>query len=466
MGLLRRGIYPELAEGLLAMTCIELNELMNMLAKLKPPQIFLIFLALFSGYFFYFFHDIGNVNFFFWDESLYANAARAYLTSSKPYPVPDHPPFGKEVLAVGLYLFGDNPVGWRFFSVCFGALACTLISYLAYRISERMGVGLFVGALLFLDPLFVVHFRLGLLDPPLTALLLVSTCLAYQCYAGKKLRLWLLIPLTVSLGLAVATKMLALFFIPILWALVVLRLWREPSRFSKIILATLLFTLIPPLVFLGTYLILGYTGRETYQLVKFMFAWHRTAEAYVPLTSRWYEWFYIKNPVWYFVKKVPDQEGMMRGVMGTGNFVLWIGAELGALYALFRKWRKPEVLMIALLVLIQIALYTQKRSTFMHYMTEILPFLYILMGVAIGDLFDRYEDRHKRVLQLDFACFGIGALIVFLNYWPYLWGRSFSQAQLDRISGRQISSSSTTSIPAAPTPHPIPYVLPGDTIKL
>jgi len=111
----------------------------------KKIPVFWIFLALYGLYFLYFFHYIGAVPFSFWDEHLYLNAARAYLVTPKPYPIPDHPPFGKELIALGIGLFGDSPQGWRFFSVAFGALACTLVSYLVYRLTKRLGVSLFAG---------------------------------------------------------------------------------------------------------------------------------------------------------------------------------------------------------------------------------------------------------------------------------------------------------------------------------
>ena len=46
----------------------------------------------------------------FFDEIHYLPAARAVLALSRPAN-PEHPPLGKEILALGIALFGDRPLG-------------------------------------------------------------------------------------------------------------------------------------------------------------------------------------------------------------------------------------------------------------------------------------------------------------------------------------------------------------------
>ena len=174
--------------------------------------------------------------------------------------------------------------------------------------------------------------------------------------------------------------------------------------------------------FMSTYWVLGYTTAETWELVEFMFAWHRSAKGPTPATSRWFEWLFIKNPI-YYTRQMAVGE-YLQVVMVTGNFVLWIGAQLAAFYCIIRLWRRPEVWMLALLVGIQFFLYTQKTSTYLHYMTEILPFLYLLLAIALADLFTRYGEKFRKMIWVDLAVFYLGALMVFWNYWPHLWGKA------------------------------------------
>ena len=375
---------------------------------------------MFFLFFAYLIHGIDRVPFTYWDEGIYVPAASVYLTSTKPYPVPDHPPLGKELIALGIKLWGESPLGWRFFSVLSGALACTLISYFVFRLTENLAVALYVASLLFLEPLFVVHFRMALLDPPLTCFLLLSTLFAYLFFRSEDLRWELLACSAASLGLALSTKLLALAIVPGVFGLVVLRLWREPNPVPKLFAGILGMTLLPVVLFLLSYWILGYTTTEVWDLVKFMFAWHSSARGPFLATSRWYEWLFIKNPIFYMNF---GPQGNTPVVIVTGNFVLWIGAQLGTLYCLIRLWRRPEIWMLILSVLFQFLIYSEKPSTYLHYMTEILPFLYILLGVAIADLFRRYGEKFSKILLVDLGIFFVGALVVFVKYWPSLWGK-------------------------------------------
>ena len=48
----------------------------------------------------------------YFDEVHYLPAARALLELSH-LANPEHPPLGKELIALGIALFGDRPLGWR-----------------------------------------------------------------------------------------------------------------------------------------------------------------------------------------------------------------------------------------------------------------------------------------------------------------------------------------------------------------
>ncbi len=62
------------------------------------------------------------------DEQHYVEDARAIAAGNGQLRT-EHPPAGQLLVAAGIIIFGDNPVGWRFFSVLFG-LAAILLFYL------------------------------------------------------------------------------------------------------------------------------------------------------------------------------------------------------------------------------------------------------------------------------------------------------------------------------------------------
>lgn len=394
-----------------------------------PWTLFLALLGL--GYFLFFFHQVGLAEQPYWDERIYVNAARAYWDLAKPYPNPEHPPLGKQILALGMGLWGDQPQGWRFFSALAGALSGVLVVLLTQELTKRKGVAAFVGALWFLDPLLYLHFRLGMLDPPLLLFLLAATYAALRFWKNPRISFPWLYLTGLFLGLALATKMLALVLAPVFWTLAADRLRRGEKNWRAFLHGFCACLLIPVAVYYGSHALQGYSPAETWRLWLYNLDFHQYHRGAANMSSRWYEWLYVGKPLWYFWKQLED--GRVQAVLGTGNLVLWIGAELLALYAVLRRRRSPEVWVVAALVLIQFALYAFKPNTFLQYMVLILPFFYILMGVGIADLFDRFEGRYRRILQIDFACFYLGSFLVFWNYFPYLQGRPMSRQTFEAV---------------------------------
>ena len=414
-------------------------------SKTAPnPWIWFLLALLGTAYLNFF---LSRANILHWDEMYYVNAARAYLSTAKPYPIPDHPPLGKEIIAVGIALFGDNPFGWRFFSTVFGGISFALLSYFIFRLTRRSGVAFFVWVLMLIDPIFFVHFRMGLLDPPLTCLLILATFLTDRFYRSSELKAWLPPLIATALGLATATKLLGIVFIPVLGIFLLIRIWRSPRPVAWT-LYLLACSLLIPVCFAVTYALLGYTLAETWDLTKYIFAWHQFAGSDPLLTSRWYEWLFIKNPVMYFYKRLGNDE--WQTVIGTGNFVLWIAAELGALYAMIRLYRRPETWLFAGLIAIQFFLYSRKPATYIHYMTEIMPYFYLLLGMSLGDLWDRYGAKNRRILQIDLGILTAAALAVFINYWPFITGGTINTQQWSKISGR---SAPTVAMPSEASPN-------------
>ncbi len=386
---------------------------------------------MFVGYFLYFFQDLGSIPFLYWDEQTYINVARSYLTSSGPFPNPQHPPLAKELMALSLSWWGDNPLGWRMSAVLCGSLALTLVVYLVFRVTRRWGVALGMAVLLLLDPFLVVHARMGLLETPLLAFLLLATWAAYEFVTAptaRSLYIW-----GSMLGLALATKLNALVFFPIAWLLVFLVLRKQTSGPRLWTHALLALGPLPIAFFFLSYALLGYTPREVCSLLPFMFDFHQFHRGPTAYQSRWYQWFWIAKPFWYFLKS--ETPGKLVGVLLTGNLVLWVGAFLGTGYIAMRRWRDPVLAVFLLPVVAQLCLYGMKSSTFFYYMLSVLPFLYILLGMAWGDLWDRWGKRYPGTLCVDTALFFVAAFGVFMACWPFIWGKTFSEETYRRKAG-------------------------------
>jgi dolichyl-phosphate-mannose-protein mannosyltransferase len=157
-----------------------------------------------------------------------------------------HPEVGKWMIAVGEWLFGLTPLGWRFSAAVTGTLMVLVMCRLVRRLTGSTLLGCVAGVLLALDGLHFVMSRFALLDIFLAFWLLCGThCLvADRDWARVKLarryesspregiagfgpirgflvRPWR-IAAGVCFGLALGTKWSALFvlvaFVPLMWA--------------------------------------------------------------------------------------------------------------------------------------------------------------------------------------------------------------------------------------------------------
>jgi len=69
------------------------------------------------------------------DEAYYVPEAYRFL-HHLPMAITEHPPLGKWFIASGMFIFGNNPVGWRIFSVIFGIVGI----FIFYLICKKLTV--------------------------------------------------------------------------------------------------------------------------------------------------------------------------------------------------------------------------------------------------------------------------------------------------------------------------------------
>src|SRR6185312_9003911 len=76
---------------------------------------------------------------FVFDEVHYVPAARQMLEPVMPKPMlnPMHPPLAKQMIALSIRAFGDNPLGWRYPGTLFGALAIVAVYLCALALFRR-----------------------------------------------------------------------------------------------------------------------------------------------------------------------------------------------------------------------------------------------------------------------------------------------------------------------------------------
>lgn len=76
----------------------------------------------------------------------------------------EHPPLGKLFIVAGMHLFGDNPLGWRFFPVIFGAAGIIFIYLICRRLNLSKKVSYLATFLIAIENLTFVQGGIAMLD--------------------------------------------------------------------------------------------------------------------------------------------------------------------------------------------------------------------------------------------------------------------------------------------------------------
>ena len=114
---------------------------------------------------------------FVFDEKYYVNAARviagvpmhaidtyAAASPAGTDPNAEHPQLGKLIIAAGIKLFGDNPVGWRISAVLFAAAALLLLYWFVLTLGGSQWLALGTTAIAAAENLWLVSGRIAVLD--------------------------------------------------------------------------------------------------------------------------------------------------------------------------------------------------------------------------------------------------------------------------------------------------------------
>jgi len=154
------------------------------------------------------------------DEAHYIPAVRKIMMGQPANN--EHPPLSKALMILGIIVFGDNPIGWRFFISLCGAASIYILGRLAVKLTGSWRTGLLAAALFAFDISSFNLSSIAMLDAPALAFSLLAALLFLQeryVFSG------------LSMGLALLCKTSSLF---ILLALLVYNLLEQTHRYDSL----------------------------------------------------------------------------------------------------------------------------------------------------------------------------------------------------------------------------------------
>ncbi len=433
------------------------------------------------------FWKLGQFNTFVFDEVYFAKFGYNYLTQTPFFDA--HPPLGKYMIALGIWIKGFNPWGYRWMNAFTGSLIPLVLAGIAYQITRRRSYALIASGLATLDGLLLVESRYALLNVYLLFFGLLGhwLCLLASDKRGMVRWGWLTLS-AIGFGACVSVKWNGLGFLLglyLFWLVgwVVSRLCVEPrlalgsQRLSSLqrllqLSPVQLFVYLPAIAALVYSLVWipHLHQNPTYnfwQVHQEILDYHQrigSGQDVHPYCSAWYTWPFLLRPVSYFYQTAMDLSEpipitgpplprdavrYVYSIYATGNPPLWWLSTTAMLFILGRwcwqGWQQigshqatPTPLMAGYSITSEqlwVPLYLGS-----NYAANFLPwagvsrctFLYHYMGAAVFSslalawLVDRWRQAPHKSLQAASLTIICASAIGFIVWSPFFLGLPLS----------------------------------------
>jgi dolichyl-phosphate-mannose-protein mannosyltransferase len=345
------------------------------------------------------FADLGRFPERVWDEHYYAHDAVALLHGQLAPRGPTlwrpgvaigdaHPELGVELIAAGIAVFGDHPLGWRVAAAIAGTLLIALVFPIARRLSLPPEWALAATVLAATDSLLIVQSRLAMLD--IFVALWSALCIYCALRALKSALPWRWTVLCgLAGGAATATKWsggLAVIAALLLLALMGRTNWKRFGQQAALIAAVVLVVYV---VAYAPYFLAGHTIPQWLRLQRYMVAHDWKSRGTLSDTSRPLTWPFDVGAIWYHWS---ESSAGVSAMIALGNPLLWWSAVV-AFVALAARSVKARDIRVGVFPALVAVLYAPwlvtSRPSYIFYMTPVVPFLAILVAAGLREAVGR-----------------------------------------------------------------------------
>ncbi len=358
-----------------------------------------------------------------------------------------HPPFAKELIALGILLFSDNPFAWRVIGVLLSSFVPPLIFYIAHRVFHSKKIALLSSLFIILDPLFYAQSRIAMLDCYLLSLSIIAMAFFIKYYFSEDKGIAALYLSGFFYGLAVASKLPGV--LPYILCLSYLLSDCVKTRDLKLLLHVIIsFVILPVVAYISTYIptlfIRGYGFREfiDQQFYMLRYSAHLPTEKPHPYWSQPWTWPLILRPVLtLYDKLIINGSEYIACICDFGNPLTWVIGLVSVLFLIIDissgKTVSDEVKFFILWFLITwmpffplgiLKLLGLGREMFIYYFLQSIPPLTIIFSFSLSNS-DKQYNTSISFLTL------IASTIFFIYSYPVISGLP---VHVDYIRGMKI----------------------------
>ncbi len=396
-----------------------------------------------------------QANGIFFDEIYHARTAYEMENDYELYEV-THPVLGKEIISIGIAIFGMNPFGWRFMGVIFGILMIPVLYNFIKQMFKKTSV-CFVGTFLFtFDFMHFVMSRIATIDTYAVIFTMLIYYFMYRYYQTsfydtdlkKTFRPLFFCGIFVGIGFASKWNVAYGFIgIAILFFMNMYKRYKEylhakkkvevehstdetdqkvyqsfRGNFVKTIFACVLFFVIIPCIiyYLSFIFIFDITDIGTYtkHVIDYnvnMFQFHTGSLLYHPHQSPFYEWPFLVRPMLF--RADLSLSGDFYGILCASSPLFCWGGIITMIMTLayYIKTKDKKALFILIgYFSVWLPWIFVKRSTFIYHYYPALIFVALSWAYVINKIIGK-----KKWLVIGIVLLHI---ILFCIYYPVLSG--------------------------------------------
>ena len=292
----------------------------------------------------------GYMNSTYFDEIYHARTALEHIENVYPYEI-THPPLGKEIIGLGIRLFGMTPFGWRFMGTLFGVLMLPILYVFLKRMTRSSAIAGCATVIFAFDFMHFVQTRIATIDTYSVFFILLMYLFMWRFVSGGK---WRYLALSgVFFGLGAASKWTCIYAgagLAVIWLVYWITQARRP-RFAARFIANcgfclVFFVAVPLVIYYLSYYHYGtargleggvgmFFTRDYFDIVwdnqVYMWEYHSDLVSTHPYASRWYQWLVDARPILYYLEYFED--GTTKSAFGAFMNPLFCWAGLIAIFA-------------------------------------------------------------------------------------------------------------------------------------
>ena len=292
----------------------------------------------------------GYMNSTYFDEIYHARTALEHIENVYPYEI-THPPLGKEIIGLGIRLFGMTPFGWRFMGTLFGVLMLPILYVFLKRMTRSSAIAGCATVIFAFDFMHFVQTRIATIDTYSVFFILLMYLFMWRFVSGGK---WRYLALSgVFFGLGAASKWTCIYAgagLAVIWLVYWITQARKP-RFAARFIANcgfclVFFVAVPLVIYYVSYYHYGtargleggagmFFTRDYFDIVwdnqVYMWEYPSDLVSTHPYASRWYQWLVDARPILYYLEYFED--GTTKSAFGAFMNPLFCWAGLIAIFA-------------------------------------------------------------------------------------------------------------------------------------